>query len=68
MKKKRLMYRGPSKDISYNPWFRLVHGKRYDLEVIKRKSGRIRVNVTDGYERARIFYATEKEMDRDWCK
>lgn len=67
-KKKRLMYRGPSRDIKYNPWLRLTHGVRYDIEIHKMRSGKIRVTVTDGYERARISYNTKDEFDKEWCK
>lgn len=67
-KRKRLMYRGPSKDVKYNPWLRLVHGMRYDVEVHKMKSGKIRINVIDGYDRARLTYENKREFDKEWCK
>ena len=60
-------YRGPERDVAYNPWVRLVHGMVYDLEVIETASGRIRVNLTDGYERVRIFYPDRAAFNREWC-
>ena len=68
MKKKRMMYRGASRDISYNPWLRLVHGKRYELEIHKMRSGKYRVTVIEEFERARITYKDKRDFEKDWCK
>lgn len=67
-KVKRLMYRGITKDITYNPWLRLVHGTRYDVEKIVMPSGKIRANVSNGMDRARIFYDDNNAFKRDWAK
>lgn len=67
-KKVKMIYRGPDKDISYNPWLWLMHGKQYDLEIVVMKSGKYRVNVTDGYERARISYNDKKAFEKEWCR
>ena len=65
-KKTRMLYKGPSRDISYNPWLRLIHGKRYDVEVHKMKSGKYRLTVTDEFDRARISYKDRSEMKKEW--
>ena len=65
-KKKRMQYRGPSRDIQSNPWLRLVHGRRYDLEIHEMSSGKVRVRVSEDYETARITYGNKDEFKADW--
>lgn len=68
MERKRMMYKGPSRDLKYNPWLRLIHGKRYDMETHKTTSGKYRVTVIEGFDRVRISYDSKKEFEKEWCK
>lgn len=67
MKARRMQYKGRSRDISYNPWLRLVHGRHYDVEENAMRSGKIRIRVTDGFETAREMYPDRAAFDREWC-
>ena len=67
LKRTRLLYRGVSRDISYAPWIRLTHGKHYNVEIHTRK-GNYRVMVMEGYEKARIYYTSTKDFEKDWCE
>lgn len=66
-KKKRMQYKGESKDIAYNPWLRLVHGRHYHVEKTKMSSGKIRVRVFDELDTGRVFYDDESEFKKEWC-
>ena len=66
-KKKRRQYKGPSMDIQYNPWLRLIHGRHYDTEKTEMSSGKIRLRITDEYETAMITYKDNQEFEDNWC-
>ena len=66
-KKKRLMYRGESRDATTSPWLRLVHGRHYDVEKHVTHSGKVRARISDGYECARIDYKSQHAFDKEWC-
>ena len=66
-RKKRMQYRGMSRDVQYNPWMRLIHGSHYDVEKHEMKTGKIRLRVTDGFETVRITYDKLEDFRKDWC-
>ena len=65
---KRYLYRGVSRNVKYNPWIELEHGKRYEVDVHVTESGKVRALVTDGFDRVRIFYKNKDEFEKEWCK
>ena len=67
-KKKKMLYRGPDKTIKHNPWVALEHGKKYLIETHKMTSGKYRVTVIEGFDRARMTYNDKNEFEREWCR
>ena len=61
-----LIYRGYSRDIKYNPWMRLVHGRKYHVKTHVMPSGRVRVLVKDDIDVCRIFYENELDFILEW--
>ena len=66
--KKKLLYRGITRHVQYNPWLELEHGKRYEVDVHIMESGKVRALVKDGFDRVRIFYKDKEDFDKEWCK
>ena len=67
MKQSRMQYKGLSRDIAYNPWMRLIHGRHYDVEIHKMRSGKIRVRVIDDIDVSRITYDSLHDFNAEWC-
>ena len=65
-RKSEMSYVGLTRKVDYSPWMRLVHGKTYTVEKIKMPSGRVRANVTDDFDRVRLFYDSEKDFEMEW--
>ena len=69
MNAKQMQYKGPSRDVVYNPWFRLVRGQVYNVEKHEMKSGKVRARVSDeDHETVRLMYGNRREFDREWCR
>ena len=66
-KKKRMQYKGPSRDIHYNPWMRLVHGRHYMVEVHEFPSGKIRLKIWDDIDMCRETYSSKADFESEWC-
>ena len=68
MSAKRMQYKGASRDIAYNPWMRLVHGRHYIVDKHEMSSGKIRARVSDDdYETVRIMYKDKRDFEQEWC-
>lgn len=65
---KKMQYRGPSRDIAYNPWMRLVHGRHYKVDVYEMSSGKVRARVSeDDFDTVRVTYKNKEAFEKDWC-
>ena len=62
----RMTYVGLTRGVDYSPWMSLKHGKVYYVEKMRLPSGRVRANVVDDYDRARLFYESEEDFEMEW--